>query len=410
MKTKSLLKTIVIAFLIAVSFSSFAQNDIAFDNIYFENIAYIYGDTVNDGYYSQRPVNQILPIMSAGDITNVGTINQTDVSFITIVTDSLNNQIYSDTASIPVLNVGNSEYLECANYFVAPGVNNYTMSMKCQQAEIDVNPTNNIADDISFSISEERSIKRYNIYNDNFSPSQYGGGNGSSVELRFTLAEVDTIVSVSVFIDSTTTGGIIIPCLLSQDSTPVLLLEGEEYIIQNSDIGNWVTIPFLPQGDGNDILDPNNGYTIALELIPMTYNLSIGTDNSGYHDYLIETRYVINTGGGNAFVQYLEEIPLIDINLSLPDTTSSISTIGTDPDFRVYPNPATTNLNISIYNKQIQEITIYNQTGQMLKKIHDLYLPESSYNIDISDLPVGSYFVRVLGKDNIWAKKFLIMR
>lgn len=76
----------------------------------------------------------------------------------------------------------------------------------------------------------------------------------------------------------------------------------------------------------------------------------------------------------------------------------------------ITPNPVNTIMSINTDNKQIQEITIYKQTGQMLKTMHALSLTENSYNIDISELPVGSYFIRVLGKDNVWAEKFVVIR
>ena len=82
----------------------------------------------------------------------------------------------------------------------------------------------------------------------------------------------------------------------------------------------------------------------------------------------------------------------------------------------VSPNPASTTINISSFGKpdshQAQTITIYNQTGQVVLQTNPMAIGCNSqnYNIDISVLPVGSYFIRVIGNDMVWAEKFIVMR
>jgi len=417
MKNKSTFNIFLIILLVLFTFSSFAQNDIAFSKLYIQNIAQINGNAEYDGYYSHRPTNHIIPIIFAGDIENVGTFDQTDVYFHATVNDSMNNVVYNGSEYAPLLNIGDTSYFECQSYFTPTGNNNYSASMNCQQTEVDVNPLDNVSEDIPFSISGERKIKRYNEYNNNFSPAQYGGDDNSRVEVTFTVAVPDTISSVSVFIDSTCMGGVIIAYLLRYSGTDtIVLLQSEEFFIQQVDIGNWITLTFLPDGFGNEILVPNYRYVASLELFQMN-DVVIGTDTTGHHDYLIETKYII-TNATTTFVQYLEETPLIDINFTMPDTsTISIANTVTDIKLELYPNPASNTLNINTTDK-IQTISIYNQAGQIVEIIHELSLLENSCSIDISHLPVGSYFVRVVGKDNhslrrdkvVWAEKFIIMR
>lgn len=85
-----------------------------------------------------------------------------------------------------------------------------------------------------------------------------------------------------------------------------------------------------------------------------------------------------------------------------------------DNEIFIFPNPATTTLNIRIPNSransyQLQNFEIYNLSGQIVltKKIKVF---ENSYSIDISTLPVGSYFVRVFGEENVWAEKLVVVR
>ncbi len=405
MKNNYTLNKLVIILLVSFTFSSYAQNDIAFSNLYIQNIAQINDSAKYDGFYSHRPTNQIIPILFVGDVENVGTFDQTDVYFYASVTDSMNSIVYNDSAYASLLNISDTSSLASPNYFTPAGNNNYTAVMNCEQAEIDANPLDNVSESINFSISDERKIKRYNEYNNNFSPAQYGGGDFSIVEVTFTVAETDTISSLSVFLDSTCMGGIVIAHLIRYGIDTIALLTSEEYFIQQTDIGNWITLTFLQEGNNNEILEPNYRYVASLELFPMN-DLVIGTDTTGYHDYLIETKYII-ANGTTTFIQYLEETPLIAINFSMPDTsTINISNIGVEIKLELFPNPANNILNVNC-EKEIQSIAIYKQTGQLVLQTK---ANTQKQNIDISTLQVGSYFMRVVGKDNVWTEKFVVIR
>ena len=404
MKAKTTFTNLIITLLLLISFSSFAQNDIAFNKLYVQYIAQINNNPVYDGFYSHRPNNQIIPIMFASDIINTGSFSQTSVTFFATVTDDLYNMVYHEFAFTSLLGIGDTIYLECPVYFTPSANNNYSLVMNCEQAETDVNPLDNISDSIYFSISDERSIKRYNEYNDHFSPSEYGGGIGSSVYVSFTVATNDTIKSLSVFIDSATTGGIITGHLLKASETDTLeIMQTEEYLIQAGDIGNWIELNYIPSNAGIDIIGPNLRYLASIEFYPQS-EIFIGTDTTGYHDYIIETQYVI-ASGSNYTIQYLEEIPLIAINLS--ENTSGISDINTNKIIELYPNPANNLLNINITNGKSQVISIYNQTGQLVLQTE---VNAQKQSIDISSLPVGSYFVRAIDSDNTWTAKFVVVR
>lgn len=85
-----------------------------------------------------------------------------------------------------------------------------------------------------------------------------------------------------------------------------------------------------------------------------------------------------------------------------------------DNEIFIFPNPATTTLNIRIPNSsansyQLQNVEIYNLSGQIVltKKIKVF---GNTYSINISTLPVGSYFVRVFGEENVWAEKFVVVK
>jgi hypothetical protein len=67
--------------------------------------------------------------------------------------------------------------------------------------------------------------------------------------------------------------------------------------------------------------------------------------------------------------------------------------------FNIYPNPASSELNISSTNK-IENVEVYNLTGMLLSS-------SSKTKIDISELPQGVYFVKVFSENGVTAQKFV---
>jgi hypothetical protein len=59
--------------------------------------------------------------------------------------------------------------------------------------------------------------------------------------------------------------------------------------------------------------------------------------------------------------------------------------------FSIYPNPTTEYLTIDHNSKQKQQVQILNQWGVLLKE----FSLTKSVQLDISDLPYGTYFVRL---------------
>ena len=113
--------------------------------------------------------------------------------------------------------------------------------------------------------------------------------------------------------------------------------------------------------------------------------------NANYepHSVILKT----TDGGGTLF-------PIPGMSYSIEENISK--------DIKIYPNPANNTLNINIPNG-VQSISIYNQTGQLVLS-KKLEFAETLHSIDISNLPVGSYFIRLVGKENVWAEKFVVIR
>lgn len=76
----------------------------------------------------------------------------------------------------------------------------------------------------------------------------------------------------------------------------------------------------------------------------------------------------------------------------------------------LYPNPIsnTKYLNIEIPNKSnLNQIRIYSQTGVLIIKIDLDSIQNESTTININDLKVGSYYIKIIGEKNTWSKKLI---
>jgi len=72
-----------------------------------------------------------------------------------------------------------------------------------------------------------------------------------------------------------------------------------------------------------------------------------------------------------------------------------------DLAFSIYPNPATSMLNVTL-NAEIKSVSIYNTLGQMVQE--DL---SANKSIDVSDLQTGIYFLKIVSDKGVASTKFI---
>lgn len=85
---------------------------------------------------------------------------------------------------------------------------------------------------------------------------------------------------------------------------------------------------------------------------------------------------------------------LFKIFLRYRIVTTGINEHSFENSFPIYPTPANETLNISIPDNQKQQIQIFNAMGMLLKEIS----ASQSFQIDISNLPSGLYFIHLKSK------------
>jgi hypothetical protein len=87
---------------------------------------------------------------------------------------------------------------------------------------------------------------------------------------------------------------------------------------------------------------------------------------------------------------------------------ASTSNITTCNLFNVYPNPFSESCLVTINEQQINEVTVllFNSQGQVVSTEHAISTPFIFYR---KDLPSGSYFMKLICKDQVLLKKVIII-
>ena len=94
--------------------------------------------------------------------------------------------------------------------------------------------------------------------------------------------------------------------------------------------------------------------------------------------------------------------PIPDIPINIYELNNS--------NFSFYPNPATSKLNIQVPNPQSEklQLKVFNLNGQVL--ISQQTQITMNYTLDVSQLPQGNYLLKLLGKNEVFVRKFVIIR
>ena len=157
------------------------------------------------------------------------------------------------------------------------------------------------------------------------------------------------------------------------------------FICGNNNSSKTQTDLYMNDGSGN--------FTLTSNLLTDVGNSSISAgdiDGDGDND-LIFSGWANDIGNGTAGkVTKLYKNDLIVLNLE--DSYFD--------QFRIYPNPASDEININSNGKFIDSIKIFDNTGRIIKNI-DLNLKK----IDITNLSIGIYFLKISSQGKSIVKK-----
>jgi hypothetical protein len=266
-----------------------------------------------DGHYSQIPVSQAMKMNFSGTVLNFGCTAQHNIA-LDVEVKKDNQTQFTAQNSIASLAVGASQNIIMPSpYFTPDELGSYTVSYHAQQSETDQNLTNNTGEDIVFETTV-RTFARDHSETDYLSPDLYtGGADGDGFGVNYFNTYPSTVSSISVYITWQSSTGPTIKAQLYrfQGSTRVLQTESAVHTITFVDLGDWVELPLIPVNQGDDSLQANTRYVAFVQMNYGFYNLYIGADNVGTHDYNIETALRIGTNWYS-----ISSVPMIHLNLA----------------------------------------------------------------------------------------------
>ena len=78
---------------------------------------------------------------------------------------------------------------------------------------------------------------------------------------------------------------------------------------------------------------------------------------------------------------------------------------GTNNEIIIYPNPASNQLNVILNTLYSYEVSIIDNLGRICYKF---FSREPNCVLDITDLEIGSYYLRIILNNKIFNKKLII--
>ena len=174
------------------------------------------------------------------------------------------------------------------------------------------------------------------------------------------------------------------------------------------------TIPGFPQGVGEIVFSSDDKYllfTYSEEI--KVWDIVLNKLNKSFYfeprflfapscDFSINQKYIAGTSGGYLLLFNFNGSANIIENNMISATL-------------VYPNPSDNNLlnlTFSLIKSNQTEINIFSLNGQTIKGIENKYLFEGShsYSVNTSDLPNGSYFLKINSGNYAFSQSFIINR
>lgn len=241
-------------------------------------------------------------------------------------------------------------------------------------------------------------------------PSTYTGsvgfGTGSGIlSTPFQNTAATTVSGINVAISNNTAavGRNVYGVLLSNTGT-ILATSTNTLTIGNADLSTVKTFNFSPAVAvaANQLV-----YYGLAQTANATAYYPIGT----YINPYLTTTYYTNALAGGALTLVPSNLGQMGLEINLTGTcTLDVDSVDTvDESLTVFPNPASTNLNIRLGSvSDNTNLEVYNALGQAVIPVRKVYATTSELNV--SSLAKGVYFLKISNDNKVSSIKFAIER
>ena len=267
------------------------------------------------------------------------------------------------------------------------------------------------------SVSSGRSIERVEFYNgsslittekyypyswswDNVAPGTY------SIKAKAFDNLGNTVTSSSVSVVVATTGAPYVvltsPTMYDSYTSPATV----QLTAEASDPGGSITKVEFYNGTQLILTESTAPYNKAWTNVPAgKYTITAKAyDNSG--KTTVSPAVSITVSGSGLLTTSVSRGDIQEVNINEANTQPAILEFS---EFKIYPNPATTVLNLTMGSEFASGenllITIMNISGATVKQINQGATPISK--VDVSSLAPGAYILKVSGKSKTVARKFI---
>ncbi len=359
--------------------------------------------------YTFNPISQATANPYAYEaVLRNGGINTQEATMYVDVTDGSGANVFSGSSNMLTLASGEQDTVMATTMFT-PSSSNEVYTAKMWSSAI------NSSGNITYSDTAEKMtmVTDYVYGKDYNSPTGYwrlnrtgANAGGFEVSSSYHMYADETLYSIEANIsDWSIPGALVYGVLYEEDLTggdPIPLDITDDYSIQNSDLGAWITLSFSSSQD----LIAGTLYRIAIGSY-LTFADTVGVNVSGDGEYSSQGLFDKDDHYQNGAPTWytISDIPMLRMNFDA-GSVSAISDVA-ESTFEIYPNPVEGGEAVTIkLDKSLEyDITINNILGQT---VFSNVINQMENSISLPDLDKGVYTVELKNNNITYSEKLIV--
>ncbi len=355
--------------------------------------------------YTFNPMNQVTanPYHFEAVLKNQGIATQNSKLHIEVL-DDLNAQVFRDSSSNFTLAMAEQDTAEVTNSFLPQNMGIYFMDLW------------GVGDSALTDTTKMASIVTDSVYGRDWGQKDGSWRVGRScggmvLGVDFDIYVTDDLTSVSAYVaDISVPNAVMFGALYEVDpqGDPIWLAQTDDYSIQATDLGNWVTIPF----NGAQVLSAGTAYMIAIGgyAHPLdTFAISVSGNARPSTCFIQDNGCGLGSGAFGDWY-WLSSIPMIRMNMGTPWTTTSINETAFEGSFKVYPNPTNGKITIDLRNTTTDNytITVSNILGEKVYATSTFVKGTFKQEIDLSNFGKGVYLLNISNSNTTITERIVV--
>ena len=343
--------------------------------------------------YFQIPNAQVAPINFGGVLKNIGVQDLTDAGFTATISGS-----YNGTGGPIMLTAASTDTVWCTNTFTPSSSNaNYVVNVSATTAQTEPDVSNNVLPDINLTVNDYIYARDNNQILGGISNS----GQGYEVGHIYDIFQSATLYGIDAVLNAASEPGAeIFVKLYSIDPATgdfVFMEESSPYVISSADLGQKISLALA----NPVLLNANEAYLAMVgsygdggatnDLVTASSGAS-APQTTFYYDYTDQTWYYTTSN--------------VMVRMNFDPSLSGLEEVNLNT-FKVYPNPASEEININSNKIFNAVITISDFTGKIVK---ETVMNGLNCSVNTSELNNGIYFVTITDGISVANEKVVIKK